>query len=204
MVGQQPLNEDRIVAAVRAAERGTTAELVCVLARTSSAYEFYPLVWAALLALATPWPLIQLTLWSVHAIFGAQLAVFLVALAGLSLPALRMRLVPPAIRRKRAHRAATEQFILRGLHRKSDRTGVLVFVSEAERYARIIADEGVALHVDPARWEAAVAQLLDHARAGRLTEGYVAAVTLCGAILAEHLPPKPHAVNELSDHFYVV
>lgn len=204
MVALQPIDEDRIAAAVRAAEAGTRAELVCVMARTSSNYEFFPLVWAALAALATPWIAIDLTLWSVERVFVVQLVVFIVVLAVLSLPAIRMRLVPRLIKRRRAHRAAAEQFLLRGLMRTRERTGVLIFVSQAERYARVIVDEGVSSRIEEHRWTEAITVLVDHAREGRMTEGYVAAVALCGRILAEHLPAGPDPSNELSDRFFMI
>ena len=43
---------------------------------------------------------------------------------------------------------------VRGLARKKDRNGVLIFVSLAERYARIIADEGIAARVPQSQWQA--------------------------------------------------
>jgi hypothetical protein len=72
-----------------------------------------------------------------------QILVFAVAVLILSWPPLRMALVSPAVRRARAHRAAIEQFFARGLTLTRDRSGVLIFVSLAERSARIIADEGL-------------------------------------------------------------
>ncbi|UDL94448.1 hypothetical protein LGH83_18410 [Lichenihabitans sp. PAMC28606] len=193
-----------IADAVRAAEAGTSAELVCVMARTSSNYEFFPLVWAALLALAAPWFMIEFTLWSIERVFVVQLVLFAVLLLALSVPAIRMMLVPRALMRKRAHRAAAEQFLLRGLTRKRDRTGVLIFVSEAERYARIIADDGVAKRIDPKEWRAPVEVLVRHARADRIADGYVEAVALCGRLLADQFPPSSDPANELSDSFYVI
>ena len=53
-------------------------------------------------------------------------------------------LLPRRVKRAAAYRLATEQFVVRGIARKKDRSGILIFVSLAERYARIIADEGVA------------------------------------------------------------
>lgn len=204
MVALQTVDEERIAAAVHAAEVGTRAELVCVMARTSSNYEFFPLVWAALAALSAPWIVIELTLWSVQRVFVVQLAVFVVLLAILSVPMVRMRLVPRAIKRRRAHRAAAEQFLLRGLMRTRERTGVLIFVSLAERYARVIVDEGVSSRIEESRWTEAIAVLVDHARDGRMTEGYVAAVGLCGRLLAEHLPAGSDPSNELSDRFFMI
>ena len=95
----------------------------------------------------TPWPLIYFTPWSVQRIFLLQLVVFLVVGVVLALAPLRFALVPRAVRRARAHRAALEQFVVRGITRTKNRTGVLIFVSLAERYARIIADEGIAAKV---------------------------------------------------------
>ena len=199
-----PSDEQRVAEAVRQAEAGTSAELVCVLAHSSSGYEFFPLVWAALAALATPWILIETTLLSVERIALAQLGVFVLVLLLLSIPPLRMRLVPRSLQRQRAHRAAAEQFLLRGLSHTKNRTGVLIFVSRAERYARVIADEGVASRVDPKRWQEAIDILLDDARRGRVADGFVAAVAHCGRVLAEHFPPGPDPVNELSDSLTVL
>ena len=47
-----------------------------------------------------------------------------------------------------------EQFVSRGIARKKDRTGILIFVSLAERYARIIADDGIAARVPQSEWQA--------------------------------------------------
>jgi putative membrane protein len=199
-----PADLQRVAAAVRAAEAGTSAELVCVMARASSNYEFFPLVWAALLALAAPWFMIEFTLWSVERIFVVQLVLFIAILLILSISPLRMALVPQGLKRQRAHRAAAEQFLLRGLSRKRDRTGVLIFVSQAEHYARIIADEGVARKIEPKQWQAAIDILVEHARDDRMADGFVGAIELCGKLLAENFPPSPQAVNELSDRFYVM
>ena len=70
-------------------------------------------MWASLLALLAPWPLIYFTPWSVQQIFLVQLAVFIVAALLFSWMPLRLALVPRAVRRARAHRAALEQFVIR-------------------------------------------------------------------------------------------
>ena len=91
-----------------------------------------------------PWPLIYFTQWSVQRIFLLQLVVFIVAGLVFSWRPLRLALVPRAVRRARAHRAAIEQFFVRRVGHTANRTGVLIFVSLAEHYARIIADDGIA------------------------------------------------------------
>src|SRR5437667_7759937 len=118
-----------IAAAIRAAEQRTSGQIVCVLARSSSDYSHVSALWAALAALISPWPLIVFTQQSVQRIFFIQIAVFLATALVLSWPPVRMALVPRAVRRARAHRAAVEQFFARGLTHTRDRTGVLIFVS---------------------------------------------------------------------------
>jgi len=192
-----------IAAAIRSAEQRTSGQIVCVLMRSASEYFYVPMLWAALVALVSPWPLIALTQWSVQRIFLLQLAVFAVAVLVLSWPPLRIALVPPPVRRARAHRAAIEQFFARGLTLTRDRTGVLIFVSLAERYARIVADEGIAAKVSNREWQVAVDALTAHMRDGRIAQGFLAAIERCGAVLAAHAPPTG-AGDELPDRIYVL
>ena len=192
-----------IAAAIRAAEQRTSGQLVCVLAHASSGYATVPILWASVLALALPWPLIYLSPWSVERIFLAQLALFIAAGLLFSWTPLRFWLVPRRVQRARAHRAALEQFFLRHVGHTAKRTGVLIFVSLAERYARIIADEGIAAKVPNAEWQAAIDALTSHMRDGRIAAGFIAAIERCGAVLAQHAPPDG-SPNVLPDRLYVM
>ena len=201
----QLTQEDRaaIAAAIREAEAHSSGQIVCVLAHSSSDYAHVPILWASVLALITPWPLIDFTPWSVQRIFLIQIAVFIVAALVFSWMPLRLLLVPRAVRRARAHRAALEQFVVRRVAHTKQRTGVLIFVSLAERYARIIADDGIAEKVQGAEWQAAINALTGHMREGRITQGFVAAIERCGAVLAAHAPPDG-SPNQLPDRLYVM
>jgi len=196
-------DHEAVAAAIRAAEKQTSGQIVCVLARSSSAYAYIPILWSSLLALLEPWPLIYFTQWSVQRIFVLQLLVFIVAGLVFSWMPLRLALVPRALRRARAHRAALEQFVVRGISRTRNRNGVLIFVSLAEHYARIIADEGLAQKVHGAEWQAAIDALTGHMRDGRIAAGFTAAIERCGIVLAAHAPPDGSA-NELPDRLYVM
>jgi putative membrane protein len=196
-------DHDAVSAAIRDAEARTCGQIVCVLARSSSDYLHVPLLWASMLALATPWPLIYFTPWSVQRIFRVQLAVFLVAGLLFAWMPLRLALVPRAVRRSRAHHAALEQFMVRGISRTQNRCGVLIFVSLAEHYARIIADEGIAEKVPNAEWQAAIDALTGHMCDGRIAEGFIAAIARCGSVLAAHAPPDG-SPNTLPDRLYVM
>jgi len=197
-------DHEAISAAIHAAEQRTSGQIVCVLVRSSSDYVHIPLLWASVLALCLPWPLIFFTQWSVQRIFLLQIALFLIVavLAFLSMP-LRLALVPRPVQRARAHHSALEQFLLRGITRTKNRTGVLIFVSLAEHYARIIADEGIARRVHHSEWQAAIHALTARMRDDQVAAGLTAAIERCGEVLATHAPPDGSS-NELPDRLYVM
>jgi putative membrane protein len=199
-----PQDRQRISAAIQAAERRTSGEIVCVLARSSADATALPVLLAALAALALPWLLVALTNLPVVMILSLQLALFVALAALLCLPRVRVALLPPATRRAIAHRAAMEQFMLRGIGRTEGRTGVLVFVSLAERYARIVADEAIASRVAQAEWQGAIDALIEHMREGRVADGFVVAIERCGGVLAAHFPAKADERSELPDRIYLI
>ena len=88
--------------------------------------------------------------------------------------------------------------------RTGGRTGVLIFVSLAERYARIVADEVITARVPQSEWQEAVDALVGHMREDRIADGYVEAIERCGRILAAHFPRRPDDRNELPDRIYLV
>jgi putative membrane protein len=198
-------DDDRraITAAIRAAEQRTCGQIVCVLARSSSDYSAVPIQWAALLALVVPWPLIYFTQLTVQRIFLIQIIIFIAAALILSWSPLRMALVPRAVRRARAHRGAIEQFFLRGLANTRHRCGVLIFVSLAEHYARIVADQGIATKVPQSAWQEAVDALTAHVRAGEIGRGFIAAIERCGDVLAANAPPADPP-DQLPDRIFVL
>ena len=93
------------------------------------------------------------------------------------------------------------QFLAQGMQKTEGRTGVLIFAAAAERYVEIIADGGISAKVTQAVWDNAVASLISAIKDGRPADGFVAAIEQCGAVLAEHFPAAPGAVNpdELPD-----
>jgi putative membrane protein len=197
-------DRDRIASAIHAAEAKTSGEIVCVLARSSSGATALPVFIAAVLALALPWLLVETTAMPVFRILSLQIALFVAATVVLCLPRLRAMLIPPAARRAVAHRAALEQFAVRGVAHTKDRSGVLIFVSLAERYARIIADDGIAARVAQAEWQGAIDDLIAHMRDGRIADGYIAAIEVCGKVLATHFPSHETNRDELRDRIYLV
>ena len=192
-------DNQRIVEAIRAAEEKTSGEIYCVIARACGDYQLVPIAWAALIALAVPLPLIHFTSWPAGIIYLTQLAVFIVAAVVLSLPIIRLRIVPKRRLHWRAHVVAMQQFLAQGIHLTERRTGVLIFASVAERYAEIVADSGINAKVTPDVWDQAIAALTAAIKDGRPGDGFIAAIELCGAELARHFPPGELDPNELPD-----
>ena len=114
-----------------------------------------------------------------------------------------MMFVPRPLRRAQAHRSALEQFVVRRIANTKNRCGVLIFVSLAEHYARIIADDGIAQKVHNAEWQAAIDALTGHMRDGRIATGFIAAIERCGTVLAAHAP-SDGSPNALPDRLYVM
>ena len=112
--------------------------------------------------------------------------------------------MPRGVQRAAAHRAAAEQFLIRGLPQTPHRRGILLYVALDERYARVLADHGAESIVPAAHWGDAVTLLTDHARDGRHAEGFVAALRHCAATLKVALPADAQGDRVLPDKFYVI
>lgn len=215
--------QERISAAIAAAEANTSGEIFCIYERRiEDSGDATRLLWSAALALLAP-PLLvlaQIALvdpWSAGVAAGraqeleflglytlVQAGVFGATYAALSLRGLRRLATPRAAKRARAHRAALQAFLARGLHLTRDRTGVLIFVVEEDHQIEVVADEGIHSKVDPGVWGEAVAALANGLRRRDAAGGFEAAIAQCGAVLAQHFPPRPDDANELPNRIIVV
>ncbi len=104
--------------AIHAAEARTSGEIVCVLAQSSVTATALPVFLAAMGALALPWLLVSFTAMPVYRILSLQVVAFVILMAIFCWPPVRVALMPRSARRAVAHRAAMEQFTVRGLARK--------------------------------------------------------------------------------------
>lgn len=192
-------DRDAIAEAVRRAELQTAGEIVVVIDRAASSYRNVPVMMALTLALFVPWPLLSMTVMSAQRIFMVQLFCAAVLLGALLWYGRGGRFVPGFVKRRRAHEAALREFTARGLTRTKGRTGVLLYIALQERYAEVLADSGIDGLVAADTWRGIIEPLLAAAREDRLTEGLIKAVDGVGAVLAQHVPPVPGDVDELSN-----
>lgn len=188
----------KIADAIRRVEAQTQGELVCVIAPASDGYRFLPLLWSTLIALAFPavvW--LSGVWWEQHEIYFAQVAVFLMVGAAFQWGPVKMRLIPRRAQQENARRLAREQFYAHNLHRTRERTGVLLFVSVAEHYVEILADEGINAKVAPGTWDGAVARFVEHVKQRRIADGFLSAIDMCGKVLIENFPARVDNPDEL-------
>jgi putative membrane protein len=220
-----------IEAAVREAEARTSGEIYCVVAEQSGHYGETPLAWAAGVALLAPALLllggVQVTVpelfgagWTAAQVGAAAEAAARSALVGavllqavlfaavaivVALRPVRLALTPRLSKRHEVQRRAREIFLTKNLEATRERTGVLIFVSLAERMAELIADEGIAQHVEPRVWDRAMAALAEGLKRGEPAAGFTAAIAHCGDVLAERFPADPKDnPNELPDAVVVL
>jgi putative membrane protein len=195
---------EAVRAAVAAAERGTSGEIVPYLVAASDDYSGAAWKGAALGALAA-----SLAAWAIHrwgGFWGASRFLFMVVppAAGAALGYVAAHLPPlrrflagrHALERRVADRAA-QAFLEQEVFRTRERTGILLFLSLFERRVVVLGDSGIHQKVGPGEWDAVV----EHVVSGlprNPTAALVAAIRECGEILARHgLPPRPDDRDEL-------
>ena len=125
------------------------------------------------------------------------IVVFLVVRLALAWQPLRLALTPGRTKTRRVHRRAIELFRASCELKTRGRTGVLLYLSLAERRAEIVADKAIADQVDEQVWGEAMAVLVDEVKAGRPGQGLALAIEKIGAVLAPILPPTRDNPDEL-------
>lgn len=213
----------RVAQAVSAAERLSDGEIVTVVAPASDRYHDVVLHWTLLLmllglALVAAFPHHFLAAiepaaggWApvtpgafATALIVLAIILFLVGRFAFGMPAVRLALTPGATKLRRVRRRAVLLFRLAAENRTRARTGVLIYLSLAERRAEIVADRAINAKVATETWGAAMASLIEGLRADRAADGMVAAVEQVGAVLAEHFPRSPDDTNELPDRLILL
>ena len=212
-------DRDKVSAAIAAAESNSSGEIVAVATPISDAYHDVALHWAliplfAVLAWAAWRP--TALVWWYDFLFGgwspdptmSQLLTllmffaalkFTVALLILKWMPLRLLLTPGATKHRRVRRRAISIFKAAAEKRTAGKTGVLIYLSMAERRAEIVADEAIVKVTDEHTWGEAMNALITDVRDGRPGDGIVAAIERVGTVLAEHFPHSAADCNEIPD-----
>jgi putative membrane protein len=212
-------DRQKVSAAIAAAEAKSSGEIVTVATPISDPYHDVGLHWAlvplfAVLAWAAWRP--TALVWWYDFLFGgwspdptmSQLFTLLMVFAALKFTVallilkwmpLRLALTPAATKHRRVRRRAVAIFQAAAAGRTTGKTGVLIYLSLAERRAEIVADEAILKLTDDHTWGEAMHALISEVRDGRPADGIVAAIERVGTVLAEHFPRSAHDKNEIPD-----
>lgn len=194
----------QVAEAIDRVERETDAELVTVLASQADDYRYIPLLWASLIALLLPGALLFFSGWlAAWQMLLVQWLTFIVLALLFRIPGLTSRLIPRSVRCWRACNLARRQFIELNLHHTEGGTGMLIFVSEAERYVEILVDRGISSRIDDSVWESIVANFTEDVRDGQVLQGFLGCIEACGSLLKQHVPAT-HERNQLPNHLVVL
>ncbi len=209
----------RVSEAVRAAEAGTSGEIVTIVADHSDRYLDSALWWSVGVGMAgisavAAFPSFSQTMlgalsggWvgdlSIAEAFELALAVFTLLFAATRLLMqwipLRLALTLGGVKGRRVRRRAIRYFKVGAERRTAGRTGILIYLSLAERRAEIVADEAIHGVVPNAIWGDAMTDMLALVGQGKVADGMVAAVRDVGVILAAQFPRPADDTNELPD-----
>ncbi|MCX4240598.1 hypothetical protein [Paraliomyxa miuraensis] len=208
-MGRSPFVRDeakqRLREAVQSVEARSSAEIVVAVQPWSASWSAVDGSFGAALAYVT----LLYTLFAPEE-FGLTWIALMVPAAfvvGLvlcrALPGLRMRLAGRGRVRRAVEQGARARFVELGVSATRERSGVLVYVSIAERVCVVVPDVGVVARVPKDAWAKAAARVQDAVAMHGVSEAGLAA--LCEAVqaLAEVLePPMPRReddTNELED-----
>lgn len=186
-----------IEAAVHAAERATSGEIVPVIVERSDAYAELRFGAAALLAFASGALALLLAPELSRWLVPLQLGVFVACAWLFGRRELLRRLLPADVVEARVARAAALAFHEAGLVETRERTGILIYVSLLEHRVVVLADRGIHSRVESGTWDAVVERVVAGIRENRAEAGIKDAIRLCGEILSERFPIRSGDVNEL-------
>jgi putative membrane protein len=202
LINQQ--EQQLLTEAIQRVESNTDAELVTVLARQADDYRYIPLLWASLIGLLVPGAINYYPEWlSPHQLILTQWCLFIGLALLFKLPALQYRLIPRQVRFWRASNLARRQFLEQNLHHTNGETGILIFVSEAERYVEILVDRGISAKIPDSYWQAIVKQFTEQVHNGNVAKGFVECIEACGVELQRQIPATSEK-NELPNHLVML
>ncbi|MBL8972265.1 MAG: hypothetical protein JNK56_16895 [Myxococcales bacterium] len=127
------------------------------------------------------------------------------ALAGLvfgyaaTTPRMQWLFTREATRERRVLQAARATFVEKAIADTRARTGVLLFISLAERIAVVVADLGVRQAVPAAAWDPAVAAISGVVARGGTAHELLPPLAELAAVASTYLPRAADDINELPD-----
>ena len=191
--------QQKIEAAVKAAEMKTSGEIVPMVVDSSYDYPRAELIGGGSLALATglliSWWFGGESIWWFLPIFIVTFFVFQQLIR--NLPDIKRKLIHPDELAAEVKEKALVSFIEQGVHETRDRTGILILISLFEHRVQVLADSGINEKVPEQTWEEIVDTIIAGLKSGDACTATCRAIERCGELLQEHFPRKHDDTDEL-------
>ena len=193
-----------ITAAIHAAEASTDGEIVPIIVhRSVSSAHIGTVSVLSMWFLATAFALI----FGLHTNWlSFSVLLGLVTLIGMWLGTLdlTLSLLTPTNEIERAvWQRAKAEFLDQGIGRTKHATGVLLFLSIAERRAIVLADYAISAKFKQESWQQVCDLMVSGLKVGNLRQGLVQAIELSGQMMAQHFPPVDVGSNQLADRLII-
>ena len=195
---------DRLEDLVRDLEATTDAEVVLVLARRADNYLYAPTLVAAIAGMLIPLISIYWPFWlDTNELVLVQATVFICLALLFRIPALQRKLVPKRTKFFRASNLAMRHFLAQGVHTTKNNLGIMIFVSEFERYIEIIADHGITKKIGDDTWSKEVDLAVPHLKQNNAFKAFTSVLRDVGGILQDNFPITEEK-EELPNHVILV
>ena len=195
---------DKLEELVRDSEAKTDAEIVVVLARRSDSYLYAPSLVAAVAGMLVPFISIYWPFWlDTHELVLVQMSVFISLATFFRIPALQRNLVPKRTKFFRASNLAMRHFLAQGVHTTKDNLGVMIFISEFERYIEIVVDYGVSERISEDVWAKAVNLAIPFLKQNKAFDALNRIIGDVGKILQDEIPITEDK-QELPNHIIMI
>lgn len=211
-------DRERVAAAVREAEKKTSAEIVPVVATASGRYDRAEDLFGLVTALAlvtigwTTCPEMRsATGWGEGASLAGLLPVLIIVLVGFVAGAalasrvtvLRLLFLSSREMDEEVQRAARAAFMSSKIRKTAGGTGVLLYVSLFEHKVVVLPDDAIA-EKKAVDWGGPCSTIVAGMKEGNPTEAMASAVVQCGDLLAADFPRADDDVDELSNELVLI
>lgn len=200
-----PEYQEELDAAIQALESKSSVELVTVIYPECDNYrdiELWGGIFLAFLALIVKFMIP--TIIHIYAILFGTLLFFSLGIGIIKwFPKLKHTLIHKKRMRRQAEIMARAIFQKAHIHRTSQHTGVLLFISTFERQAVLLWDIGVDIELTIDELDKLQFQFNEVFNAPEPPQALLAKIRASIPIFEEHLPVQPNDINELPNHLHV-
>ena len=185
---------------IESIEKETSGELVPVIAKKSSGYKTVEMVNAFIFAY-----LFIFIDFGVHGnlnplniLFDTVVAVLFIVLL-FRFDFFKRIFIPKKLMAHKVHTAAMMSFYRNGVYNTKNKTGILIYISLAERMVVVIGDEGIHNKVGDEAWKDVINIIVKGIKTKKLEQGIIDGIESCRGLLKKHFPAAADDKNELSN-----